>query len=310
MDSVTFFFDWEVRLMEWIQTNLPFLCNKLSQLFSAFGEQVVLVAILGFLYWCYDKELGKFVGVNVLTSLMWNPLIKNILIRNRPYMDHETIKCLRPVDKSADIYNISAQGYSFPSAHSSNAASVYVSIAVYCKKRILTVIAVVLPLLVGISRVAVGVHYPTDVLGGWALGLITLAVMVFLQKKIKNPAILYLLIVLTGIPCWFYCRSTDFYSSFGLIVGAFAGFLFEAKYVHFENTRSVVRSILRVLCGGAIFAVLDILLKLPFDRAFSDSVTIAAFAVRSARYAIASFTVMGIYPVLFKYTAKIGGKKE
>lgn len=310
MEGVTFFFDWEVKLMEWIQTELPFFCNNLAQLFSAFGEQLLIIGILGFLFWCYDKDFGKYIGINAICATVWNPLVKNVFLRRRPYMDHATIKCLRPIDSGADIMNISAQGYSFPSGHSTSAASVYGALAVYGKKRILTVLAFLLPLLVGISRFAVGVHYPTDVIFGWALGLFSVALVGFLQKKIKKPSLLYLVIALLGLPGWFYCKSTDFYTGYGLMIGAFSGFLFEARYVNFENTRSVVRSILRLACGGGLYVALNSILKLPFDEDFLASVTTAAFAVRTARYAVVSFVCVGIYPMLFKYTARIGKKKS
>lgn len=306
MGGTTFFFDWEVRLIEWIQNAMPFFCNKASQIFSFFGEQLLLVGIIGFLYLCYDKKLGRYVGTGILTAIIWNPLIKNAFLRSRPYMDHASIKCLRPVDSSADIYDISAQGYSFPSGHSSSALSAYGSIAAYSRKRLFIILAVILPLLVGISRFAVGVHYPTDVICGWLLGLFVVSATGLMQRKIKNPAITYLILALTGVPGWFYCRSTDFYTSYGLMIGVFAGFLFEARFVNFENTRSVGRCILRLGAGLGLYLALNAALKLPFSAEFLEAPTMAAFTVRAIRYAIVSFVCIGLYPMLFKHTAKIG----
>ena len=75
-----FFFDWEIRLMEWLQSAVGSegpLLSILSSL-SAFGEQLLLVLVMGFLYWGWNKEFGKYVGVNVLVASVWNPMIKNI----------------------------------------------------------------------------------------------------------------------------------------------------------------------------------------------------------------------------------------
>ena len=75
-----FFFGWEIRLMEWLQSAVGSegpLLSILSSL-SAFGEQLLLVVVMGFLYWGWNKEFGKYVGVNVLVACVWNPLIKNI----------------------------------------------------------------------------------------------------------------------------------------------------------------------------------------------------------------------------------------
>ena len=130
--------------------------------FSLFGEELLTILILGFLYWSYNKRIGKMVGLSVLAGMVWCPMIKNIVLRRRPYFDHEEIGILRVVEPEADIYDITAQGYSFPSGHSANASSLYGIIAANIKKRWMTVLAVVLPLLVGVSRVTVGAHYPTD----------------------------------------------------------------------------------------------------------------------------------------------------
>ena len=113
-----FFFEWEVALITWLQAHLGAVGTAVASAVSSLGEELVCVAVLGFLYWCYDKEFGRFVGLNMLVGVVLNPMIKNLAIRLRPYHAHEEIFCLKPVDGSADIYDVSAQGYSFPSGHS------------------------------------------------------------------------------------------------------------------------------------------------------------------------------------------------
>ena len=97
-----------------------------------------------------------------------------------------------------------------------------------------------------------------------------------------------------------WCRTTDYFSSLGLMIGFFAAALFEERYVRFANTRCVPRMILRVLVGCGLFLGLNTLLKLPFDPAFLASATAGSFAVRTVRYAISSFCVMGLYPLCFR----------
>ena len=92
---------WEVSLMEWLQANIPGpLITFISQ-FSVFGEELALVAVMGFVYWCYDKELGRKLGLLVCSALIFNPMIKNLVFRLRPYMEHSSIKCLRAVEPDA-----------------------------------------------------------------------------------------------------------------------------------------------------------------------------------------------------------------
>ena len=300
----SFYFDWEIALEEWIQAafSTTFL-SALSNL-SMFGEEMLLIIVMGFLYWGYDKEFGKYIGLNLLMANVLNPLIKNVFIRRRPYFESDRIDLLRLINKNADKYDIAAQGYSFPSGHSSASATVYGSPARYGKKKVLTVLAFVLPLLTGISRVVVGAHYPTDVICGWALGVFVIFFFPWLYTKFENPMILYLILLVVTLPGFFYCTSTDYYSGYGMLLGYCLAEPFERKFIRFENTKSIPRCILRVVGGGAIFFGLNTILKLPFSSDFLDAQTFGAHAVRCGRYAIVIFVVIGLYPALFKLTAQ------
>ena len=304
----TFFFDWEVSLILWLQAHMGTLGTAIASFVSAFGEELACVAVIGFLYWCFDKRFGRFVGLNVLVGLVLNPMIKNVFVRRRPYFDTPEIQCLKPVDKSADIYNIAAQEYSFPSGHSTNAVAVYGSVAEYAKKNALTVIAVVLTLLIGVSRFCLGVHYPTDVLCGWALGLVIIVAVPWLQRKFRNPRVFHGLLLLLGLPGFFYCKSSDYFTGYGMLVGFVLGVEFERRCVNFENTRSPLRSVLRVLGGIAVFFGLNTLLKLPFSKEFLENGTLAAYLVRTLRYAVVIFVDMGVYPLVFRLTGTLGKK--
>jgi len=192
LSGTTFFFPWEVALIEWLQEHVGAVGAVIASFFSAFGEEIISVGILGLLYWGIDKRLGKKTGINMLAAVVWNPMIKNVFLRRRPYFDHAGIACLKPVDSRADIYDIAAQGYSFPSGHSTNSVTLYGSLALFGKKKWLTVLAFVLPFLCGVSRFVLGVHYPTDVLAGWALGVVVIIAVSFLQEKIRNRWVFYL----------------------------------------------------------------------------------------------------------------------
>lgn len=299
-----FFFDWEVSLILWLQAHMGSAGTAIASFLSVFGNELACVAVIGFLYWCYDKRFGRFVGMNVLFGAVLGPMIKNVFVRRRPYFDNPEIHCLKPVDKSADIYDISAQQYSLPSVHCINAVAVYGSLAKYLKKKAVTVIAVVLTLFIGVSRFCLGVHYPTDVLCGWLIGLVVIFAVPWLQSKFRNPRVFYALLLLITLPGFFYCKSADFFSGYGMMLGFALGVEFEQKYVNFENTRNPLRSALRVLGGAAVFFGLNSLLKLPFSEAFLNSGTTPAFLVRTLRYALTVFLDMGVYPLVFKATGK------
>ena len=59
------------------------------------------------------------------------------------------------------------------------------------RKRWMTVVAIAIPLLTGISRFVVGAHYPTDVLAGWLLGVLSVLIIREFQKRVRNTLLLY-----------------------------------------------------------------------------------------------------------------------
>lgn len=302
----TFYFEWEVALQEWLQGMINTEIGvAIVSFITMFGEEMVMIAVLGFLYWSYDKKFGKFVGLNILVGIVVNPMLKNLAFRRRPYFDHEGIKILKPVDASADIYNIAEQGYSFPSGHTTNSTMLYSSLAMYKKKnKVLLVLAFVIPFLVGVSRVMLGAHYVTDVLCGWVVGTLLMLLFAYLQTHVKNENLLHLIVGLCCLPGVFYCQTTDFFTSYGMMLGYFLGVPFEKKFVNFEETRNVIGSILRVIGGGALYFGLNALLKMPFPKELLESATMPSFLIRTGRYAIIIFVLIGIYPMIFNLIKK------
>ena len=290
--------------MEWLQAHIGSAGLSFISFFSLFGEELPLILIVGFLYWCYDKNLGRTVGLSAIMGLTWNTMIKNFVVRRRPYFDHESIKIHRVVDPEADIYDITAQGYSFPSIHSTNVMTVFGSLAAGLRKRWFTVVAIVIPLLTGFSRIVVGAHYPTDVLAGWALGLVSVSIVYTLQKRVKNTLVLYGILLATAVPGFFYCTSADYFASMGLMIGFMGGTLLDDHFVHFEPTRKPVWMAARLLGGVVVYLVVNTALKLPFSQEFLSDGSTASLLVRCARYAIVSFVDFGIYPMLFKIENK------
>ncbi len=299
-----FSFAWEDALIIWLQAHMGAAGTALASFFSMFGEELLLILVLGFFYWCYDKEVGKLLGRNICVELVFNPMLKNIALRQRPYMANPGIHCLKPIDSSADIMDPTAQGYSFPSGHSSNAATAYGTIGRCFQKTWVRVLAVLIPLLVGISRFCLGVHYPTDVMAGWLLGVVIIFITPWFIGKFRNRWVPYLILLIAMLPGWFYCRSNDFYTGYGMTVGFFLADLFEDRYVRFQNTRVWWKVILRIAGGAAIYFTLNTVLKLPFSSEFLDSGSFMAHLVRALRYAVILFVDIALYPLLFDRIGK------
>lgn len=62
--------------------------TKIVSFITMFGEELVMIAVLGFLYWCYDKKFGRFVGTNILVGLVVNPMLKK---KNKVLLESATM---------------------------------------------------------------------------------------------------------------------------------------------------------------------------------------------------------------------------
>ena len=306
----TFYFDWEVLLEIWLQSHLPAPVLSLISFFSAFGEETLMILLLGLIYWCLDKEMGRYIGLNAIMGMVWHSFLKNIFLRRRPYFDNRDIQLLRPIEKGADIYDIEAQGYSFPSGHSTNGAAVYGSLARCMKKKWVWILALVLAFLIGFSRVVVGAHYPTDVLAGWTMGAVTILLVPALEKRIPDRRIFYGILLLTGVPGLFIARSRDFYTGFGLLLGFALADLFERRYVNFEKALTIPEGLLRLAGGGLAYGGLNLVLKKLIGLAGAAEASKAAYLFRTCRYTVIIFVLLGCYPLCFKKLKEaLGGGK-
>ena len=306
-----FYFDWEVDLIEWLQNAAGSVGQTISKAVTFVGGETVTLLVLLIMLFCYRKEAGKRCGFTMVATSMWYPMIKNIVMRVRPYMAHpDRIEALSVVEADADPMDILQQGYSFPSGHSATAVSMYGSIAREIRKKWMWWVAVIVPLLIGLSRFAVGVHYPTDVLAGWGVGLAAVAFSALLEKKVKKEWIRHLILLALTLPGVFWCTSRDYFTALGLMIGMVTAFPYEKKYVGFQDTRNVWAMILRVLGAFAVYAVLNTALKLPFDAEWLNSGTLGANLVRTVRYAILLFVLVGVYPRVFPLFEKIGKRSN
>lgn len=128
------------------------------------GEPIAYFAIIPFVYWCVDERRGLLVALTVFASNGINGAIKSALRVPRPFV----------LDPSVGI--IGETGFSTPSAHAQNSAALWPTLLLWAnpasraRSSAARSAAVALPFLIGISRVYLGVHYPTDVLAGWAIG--------------------------------------------------------------------------------------------------------------------------------------------
>ncbi len=157
------FFQLDGNILLWIQEYIrnDFLTPvfKFITLLGDGGYVWIGIAVLLLFFRGYRKT-GLMVGASLLGSLLFNNmLVKNLVARPRPYRMIQTLTILVPEPGE----------YSFPSGHTSSSFAAGVVLYLMLPKKY-GVPAMILAFLIGISRLYVGVHYPTDVLAGAVLG--------------------------------------------------------------------------------------------------------------------------------------------
>ncbi len=151
-----------ISIIQYIQTFQSPALDLFFQGVTFLGEETFILLFFTVLYWTVDKQMAQFIGLSFFISLCVNTSIKEILHLPRP-IGLEGIRSLR-------VHT--ATGFSFPSGHTQAVTSLASSVAVYMKKRSITILAITIIILVGLSRLYLGVHWPTDVLGGIILALL------------------------------------------------------------------------------------------------------------------------------------------
>ena len=294
-EGITWFLPIEEQFIIWLQQlgNGSFLQTvliALNNVFSFFGEEMICIAVMGFVYWGLDKKKGEVIALAIMFANVSIGLLKNVFSRLRPYIVSDRIDILREVD-----------GYSFPSGHSANSTALYPTTAsVFGGKKWLKIIAIALPLLIGVSRCYLGAHWPTDVLVGWCLGLVSFAFAALVLPKMKNKYVLYIILIAVSSVGLFYCRTSDYYNAYGMLIGLTLGLLMEEKTVKFENTTNIFKCILRTAIGCGLYFGLSTLIKLFIGNIFPED-SYGWFIMRTVRYGIVAFLLIGVYPMAFRW---------
>lgn len=126
---------------------------------TAIGYEQFFVLLLPAVYWCVDQAVGLRMGLVLLLGTDLNTFFKFLFHNPRPFWISDQV-----------IAYSHESSFGLPSGHAQIAASVWGWLAVEVKKRWFTISAIVLILLIGISRLYLGVHFFSDVLLGWLLG--------------------------------------------------------------------------------------------------------------------------------------------
>lgn len=269
----------------WLQSFESPAADAFFTAVTILAEGWAIFPVVVLLYWCVDAGAGRRVLLILVSGLTVNTTLKNLFRVPRPYLSDGRIRVLRPE---------TATGYSLPSGHTENAATIWPALAMRLRRRGFYVMAGAAAGLVAVSRMYLGVHTPADVLVGLAAGFlwVLLGHRLCLLADRRGPSAYLLFLIPTALsllmlfPLWHSSppQYDDAVTSAGLSLGCIVGIALEQRYVRFDARGTLAKQAAKVLIGLAGLALLEFGLKgiLPPGQVF-----------RFLRYAL-----MGLWAVL------------
>ncbi|MFE0003165.1 phosphatase PAP2 family protein [[Kitasatospora] papulosa] len=166
----------------------PTWFDRVMEFVGEFGIMLAMVLAVLWCWWNVRRRGTTEDSVTAVAGLVWAPLaagiallinipIRGFVERPRPFLDHEGLEVL--VQGKTD--------FSFVSDHATMAMAIAVGLFVANRK--FGLVAIGLALVEGFCRVYMGVHYPTDVIGGLALGTAVALLLAPLAMMLLTPLV-------------------------------------------------------------------------------------------------------------------------
>lgn len=166
----------EGPILLWIQENVRNdILTPIVTFITHLGDAGMIWIVLAILLLIFKKtrRTGAVMTISmILNAIATNVVLKRVLARTRPYEIVEGLQNI--IEKQSD--------FSFPSGHTACAFAGAVVIYIHCPKKY-GIPALVFAVLIALSRLYVGVHFPTDVIGGAVVGTIAALLACWIEKK-------------------------------------------------------------------------------------------------------------------------------
>jgi membrane-associated phospholipid phosphatase len=250
--------EWGIEVIVFIQTIRSPMLDAFFRGVTFLGNAEFYLLLAPIIIWCVNYRLGARVGLVLLFSSYINEALKNLFMQPRP------------CDPRPDVCVDQADGYGIPSGHAQNAIVFWGVIAQWIGTARGWIAAILLMLLIGISRIYLGVHFPTDVFVGWAIGIVILGTYIAVGKPIETwlgglslaiqiaLALLLPLLLLAIRPSEVMVQVTGAFA--GIAIGAVLG----VRYLDFDAGGLIWRRAVRFLLGVAVVAAIFFGLRFMF----------------------------------------------
>jgi membrane-associated phospholipid phosphatase len=268
--------DWGVEIIRWLQQFSPALDLPFNSL-TFLGNLEFFLLFLPFLYWCINRCTGARLLVLFLFSAYINSIAKAVMAQPRPFEYDTGIVSL-----------VHAGGGGLPSGHTQNAVVVWGYIAAQVRNKKAWILAAFLMVAIPLSRLYLGVHFPTDLLGGYFIGAVLLILYVRIAPKVESwlaqRTLRWQLSLAIGVPIGLILLIPEgaryALSAAGVLLGSAPGLILERRWVGFCSAGRPGKKILRFAAGLVVLIALWAGLKAAFAGLAPEAV------LRVLRYAL------------------------
>ena len=259
------------------------------------GEAEFYLLIFPLIIWAFDKSIGQRTVFLVFFGLTVNAWVKEAFGHPRPF-EWPSIANSPVLD-----LNQNARGPGLPSGHAQASLMLWYYLAYHFKKRWLWALATILFVLISFSRIYLGVHFPTDVLGGAILGLIMLLLFIRFEDRLVGSLQAQAVWLQVGIAIFIplvlivIYPHRDAVAALSALSGFSLGIILDQHIIHFEVTGSVTQKILRYVVGIIMLVIIYMGIEI-FQPEPGQALYVP---IRMVRYTVAGFWVSGGAPWLF-----------
>jgi len=243
-----------MQTIKFLQSFSNPVLDEIFILITIMGEETFLILFIALIFWCINKKAGYKLGFTILSGNILNNILKITFHTKRPI----GTKGIRSIRLST------ATGFSFPSGHTQGTAELWTVTARGLKNSLIYILAMILLLLVAISRLYLGVHWPIDVFFGAVLGIawaIACCVLFDLSVKKNNKLLLLIIIIPSALSSFFY-NGTNNVKAVAALIGFFIGYNIEDKYINFNVKTTLPKQFIKYALGVGILLFIKQLLKI------------------------------------------------
>lgn len=172
-------FEWGIEFIATVQQIGGATGFTIAEFFTFLGNQEFYLLLFPLFFWSLDRAMGARLAIIYLLSVYGNTAVKDIIDQPRPY---ELAPAVAPPDPDA-VYG---GGHGMPSGHAQWSMTIWGMIAIWVRKPWFWAIAMSMTLLIGFSRIYLGVHFPSQVAAGWGSGLVVLALYMIFYAPLEQ----------------------------------------------------------------------------------------------------------------------------